>query len=103
MRFKRVYDFYNEGKQFDADEIIIINPKMLNADQLERELSQPTYSTNGAGKIVIDKKPNGTKSPNLFDALVICMSPKQKLIAEETLDGVGISGIDTPDYGDSFF
>ena len=103
MRFKRVYDFYNEGKQFDADEIIIINPKMLNADQLERELSQPTYSTNGAGKIVIDKKPNGTKSPNLFDALVICMSPKQKLVAEETLDGVGISGIDTPDYGDSFF
>lgn len=103
MRFKRVYDYFEEGKPFDPDEIIIIDPSMVNASMLEAELSQPTYSTNGAGKITIDKKPNGTKSPNLFDALVICMSPKQKLAEEEVLDGVGISGIDTPDYGDSFF
>lgn len=103
LRFKRVYDYFNEGKPFDPDEIIIINPKMKNAEQLERELSQPTYSTNGAGKITIDKKPNGTKSPNLFDALVICMSPKSKVLEEEGLSGVGISAIDTPDYGDSFF
>lgn len=103
LRFKRVYDYFNDGKPFDPDEIIIINPKMKNAEQLERELSQPTYSTNGAGKITIDKKPNGTKSPNLFDALVICMSPKSKVLEEEGLSGVGISAIDTPDYGDSFF
>lgn len=103
LRFKRVYDYFNEGKPFDPDEIIIINPKMKNAEQLERELSQPAYSTNGAGKITIDKKPNGTKSPNLFDALVICMSPKAKVLEEEGLSGVGISAIDTPDYGDSFF
>lgn len=103
LRFKRVYDYFNEGKPLDPDEIIIINPKMKNAEQLERELSQPTYSTNGAGKIIIDKKPNGTKSPNLFDALVICMSPKAKVLEEEGLSGVGISAIDTPNYGDSFF
>lgn len=103
MRFKRVYDYFNEGTTFDPDEIIIINPEMLNADQIERELSQPTYGTNGAGKITINKKPNGTKSPNLFDSLVICMAPKQRTIDEESVSGVGVSAVDTPDYGDSFF
>lgn len=102
-RFKRVYDYFNEGTMFDPDEIIIINPEMLNADQIERELSQPTYGTNGAGKITINKKPNGTKSPNLFDSLVICMAPKQRTIDEESVSGVGVSAVDTPDYGDSFF
>lgn len=103
MRFKRVYDYFNEGTMFDPDEIIIINPEMLNADQIERELSQPTYGTNGAGKITINKKPNGTKSPNLFDSLVICMAPKQRTIDEESVSGVGVSAVDTPNYGDSFF
>jgi hypothetical protein len=35
------------------------------------ELSRPTYSLNGAGKIIIDKAPDGMKSPNLYDAVMI--------------------------------
>jgi hypothetical protein len=44
-------------------------------------LSQPTYSINTVGKIIIDKKPDGTKSPNLADAVMIqfSQSNKQKL------------------------
>jgi len=40
-----------------------------------QELSQPTYSINAAGKVVIDKTPPGTRSPNLADAVMIVFSP----------------------------
>lgn len=55
------------------DEIISLNSKKLGPllQKLIAELSQPTYTTNGVGKIVINKKPEKTKSPNLADALMI--------------------------------
>jgi phage terminase large subunit len=39
------------------------------------ELSQPTYAPNLVGKIVVDKAPEGAKSPNLADAVVIRYAP----------------------------
>ncbi|EBZ0800660.1 TerL protein, partial [Salmonella enterica subsp. enterica serovar Abony] len=39
------------------------------------ELSQPTYSINGVGKIVVDKQPDGTRSPNLADSAMISYAP----------------------------
>lgn len=101
MRFKRIYEWYREGKPQDPDEIILINPEMENAQRLEAELSQPTYSSNGAGKIVIDKAPNGTKSPNLFDAVVIASSSKRVMVEEEGFTG-NVNPIGTPEYGSIF-
>jgi hypothetical protein len=48
---------------------------MKNKDKLIMELSQPTFSINGVGKIVVDKQPDGTKSPNLGDATMIAYAP----------------------------
>lgn len=45
------------------------NPRMRL--KLAAELSQPTFATTAVGKIAIDKAPEGTKSPNLADAVVI--------------------------------
>ena len=39
------------------------------------ELSQPTYKVNQVGKIVVDKSPDGARSPNLADALMIRFAP----------------------------
>jgi hypothetical protein len=39
------------------------------------ELSQPTWSKNAVGKILVDKQPEGTKSPNLADAVMINYAP----------------------------
>jgi phage terminase large subunit len=39
------------------------------------ELSQVTYSPSSAGKIVIDKTPDGARSPNLADSVLIAFSP----------------------------
>jgi len=72
MRFQKTYRAVTECADYDKDELISINSKMPNLNKLIIELSQPTYSKNGASKIVIDKAPNESKSPNLADAVMMC-------------------------------
>ncbi len=66
-----------KGLPFDPAEIISISPRLPPSilAALCAELSQPTWSMNNLGKIMVDKQPEGTKSPNLADAVVIAYSP----------------------------
>ena len=41
------------------------------------ELSQPTFRPNAVGKIVIDKAPEGSRSPNLADAVMMRFAPSE--------------------------
>lgn len=70
-RFQLTYRWVVEGKPCNPDEIISISSKAKNHLRLVAELSQPTYKQNGVGKLVIDKKPEGMKSPNMADGVVI--------------------------------
>jgi phage terminase large subunit len=74
LRFQATYNAVAKGKPFEADKIISISSLMPNRQKLLVELSQPTYTINGAGKILVDKKPDGAKSPNLADAVMIRMA-----------------------------
>jgi hypothetical protein len=78
-RFQRTYRWVTQGIACPPDDIIDLdddrdasgnanNPTLM---KLVAELSQATYRTNELGKIVIEKKPKGVKSPNLADAVVI--------------------------------
>lgn len=60
-----------QGMDYDPDEIISISSTIENKDRLIMELSQPTWSRNQVGKILVDKQPDGTKSPNLADSVMI--------------------------------
>ncbi len=73
-RFEKTYNWVVEGKACDPDEIISIDPALKLRFKLISELSQPTYSSNQAGKLLIDKSPDGTKSPNLADAVMMAFS-----------------------------
>lgn len=74
-RFEETHKAVN-GKPFDPDLMIVIAEDLPKLHQLEVELSQPTYSNNPkTGKIVINKMPPGTKSPNLFDAVKMAFWP----------------------------
>lgn len=64
-----------EGMDYNPDEIISLNKDMPNLSKLMVELSQPTYSKNAVGKILVNKQPDGTKSPNLADAAMISYAP----------------------------
>lgn len=70
-RFFLTYKAVVEGKDVDPDEIISLSADLPQLGKLTMELSQPTYALNSIGKIVVDKKPDGTKSPNLADAIMI--------------------------------
>ena len=70
-RFERTFQAVIQGKSIHPDDIISISSACPEYRTLVTELAQPTYSINGAGKITIDKKPEGSKSPNLADAVCI--------------------------------
>jgi len=74
MLFQNTYRAVVEGLEFDPDMIISISSKIPLKNKLISELSQPTYSQNNVGKILIDKMPEGSRSPNLADSLMIAFS-----------------------------
>lgn len=75
MRFQATHRAVTEGGPFDADDLISIDPNLTMLGRLIPELSQPTYSISQTGKVVIDKAPEGMRSPNLADAVMICFQP----------------------------
>jgi phage terminase large subunit len=75
LRFQRTYKAVVMGERQSPDDMISIPPEDY---ELIQELSQPTYTSTP--KITINKKPNGAKSPNKFDALKICFAPRQRRV-----------------------
>ncbi len=73
QRFRATYRAV-QGDPYDPADIISIRADLPLLTKLTGELSQPTFSLNNAGKIVIDKTPEGSKSPNLADAVMIAYS-----------------------------
>jgi len=61
--------------QYDPDAILSLSSSMPDLQKLALELSQPTYSANAAGKLLVDKQPNGARSPNRADSVVILRAP----------------------------
>lgn len=81
LRFQETFRAVEEGLEYNPDNMISIDPNLPELRQLTMELSQPTYLINNAGKILIDKQPDGVRSPNLADAVMIAFQP-----ASRTLD-----------------
>lgn len=78
MTHRAVQERASQGRSsIDPDQIISIPSTLTLLGKLCMELSQPTYSVNAVGKIVIDKAPDGSKSPNLADAVMIRFAPSE--------------------------
>jgi len=75
------------GDTYDPSLILSIRPDLPLLSKLTMELSQPTYSINLTGKIVVDKAPDGMRSPNLADAVMILMGRHRRamVISEEAM------------------
>jgi phage terminase large subunit len=76
------------GEKFEPDAILSISSAIPELPKLLIELSQPTYSQNAAGKLLIDKQPDGSASPNLGDAVMMVYAPGRRpmRISDRTLD-----------------
>lgn len=74
-RFYKTFKAVTEGVVYSPDELISLDGTMPLLQQVKKELAQPTRGTSGQLKMIVDKKPNGTKSPNLADAIIQVMFP----------------------------
>lgn len=75
-RFERTYRAVVDGIDYPPDDLISLPSGLPKLRQLQKELGQATASrTTGALKLVVDKSPPGTKSPNLADAVVMAYWP----------------------------
>lgn len=81
-RFRKTFENVELGKSHPHDELISLNSGMEELEELVSELSQPKLRdlsiTNG--KIAIDKKPKGSKSPNRFDSVKIAFARIQNIV-----------------------
>lgn len=85
-RFLLTYRAVVEGQECKAEDLISIPSSMPNLRQLMQELSQPTYKKQeSSGKMFVDKMPEGVKSPNLADALMICFAPVKQSVGFFTM------------------
>lgn len=75
VRFQRTHRAVTEKDyKYDPDDLIVLREGLGG---LYSELSQPTYTVNTAGKIIVDKAPDGTPSPNKADSVMIWAAPRQ--------------------------
>jgi phage terminase large subunit len=79
-RFQATYRAVVEGLPYDKADIISLCKTSIGADltKLVMELSQPTYYKNGVGKILVNKAPDGTRSPNHADAVMMAYAPRKR-------------------------
>lgn len=79
VRFQRTFRAVKAGAlgDYEPDDLISLDGGMTELGKLCLELSQPTFSLNTAGKVVVDKAPEGTRSPNHADAVMIAYAPRK--------------------------
>lgn len=70
--------FTEKEPVFNISDMISISSEIKDYWGLVSELSQPTYSDKDNGKILVDKTPDGARSPNRADAVMIAFAPKKK-------------------------
>lgn len=74
-RFYKTHKALTEGTVYDPDELISIDSNIPLLEQVKKELGQPTYGQGAQLKMIIEKKPSGTKSPNNADAIMMNYFP----------------------------
>jgi hypothetical protein len=87
-RFERTHRAITEGVKYPVDDMISIPSTLPKLRTLQKELSQPTSKKSTTMKLLVDKKPEGTKSPNIADALVMCFFPVETTSYDQSLDWV---------------
>jgi len=74
-RFLYTYQAVTQDVQHDPATMISLDTANPLIRKLEKELAQPTMIRDKALRWIVDKKPEGTKSPNLADAGVMGYFP----------------------------
>lgn len=75
-RFYKTWRARTMGDVYPVEELISLDGSMPQIHDVRKQLAQPTRRNSaGSLKLVVDKKPQGTKSPNIADAIVQAYFP----------------------------
>ncbi len=74
-RAEKTYKMIEGIAEYPLDELLVIPSDLPCRHELEKELCQPTVTYSKAGKLMINKKPNGTASPNIGDSCAMAYFP----------------------------
>ena len=74
-RFYKTFKNVTEGVIYPLEELICIDGRVRALPSLKKELAQVTYKSSQNLKTMIEKTPEGTKSPNRADSAVMCYFP----------------------------
>ena len=81
-RFYKTFKAVTEGIVYQPHELISLDSKMQLLMQLMKELAQPTRGSSTGLRTIIEKKPDGTKSPDLADSGVMAFFPMPESAGE---------------------
>lgn len=74
-RFYKTFKAVTEDVKYNPNELISIDNHITLLEQLKKELIQPTVGHSSRLKLLIEKKPDGMRSPNLADSGVMAFFP----------------------------
>lgn len=77
-RFQKTFRAVTENIVAPHEELISISSKLRLYNKLILELAQPRFTQATSGKLLIDKTPDGVKSPNDADAVMIYFAPMRR-------------------------
>lgn len=89
-RFYKTYKAVMEGIRYNPEELISIDSSMQLLEQVKKELMQPTVGYSSRLKMLIEKKPNGMRSPNLADSGVMAFFPLSENTNYSVIGSYGI-------------
>lgn len=74
-RFERTHKAVTEGEKYSPEDMISLPSDLPGLATLRKQLSQATRGRTGALRLIVNKNPPGTRSPNMADALVMAFWP----------------------------
>lgn len=91
QRFWTTYRALNEPDfTYDTDDCISLPSTLPLIQKAVKELSQPTWIQSSSLKMMVDKKPDGARSPNIADAICMAFFPVRSsglpLVTEAAMD-----------------
>ncbi len=75
LRAEKTYKMINKIAVYPHDELMSISSEIPLLHQICEELSQPVWTQDGKGKMLVDKKPDGMLSPNMGDVVMMVYHP----------------------------
>lgn len=86
QRFERTHKAVTQDIVYPSEQLISLPSTLPRLHEIIAELSGATQEYNSKGKIVVSKTPDGGRSPNLADSLVIVTWPTRELTGFDVFD-----------------